>query len=123
MRMKHPATAAFRFALCGLVATMATSVRGDDTSAQAERGFVLNGVEWSSQEAFIRNGARCATVHPDAARMAEIDREVAAILAQGVHDAATGGDVKNGTKLNSELALPADAKRSRPEDLPADALR
>jgi len=36
---------------------------------------------------------------------------------------ATGGDVKNGTKLNSDLSLPADAKRLRPEDLPAEALK
>ena len=90
MSSKHP-TAALRLALCGLVATMATSVRGDDASSSGERAFVLNGVAWSSQEAFIRNGARCATVSPDAVRAAEIDREVAAILAQGVHEAATGG--------------------------------
>lgn len=93
MRLNHPATAALRFALCALLATTATVLRGDDAAPQEERGFVLNGVEWTSQEAFIRNGARCATVHPDAARMAEIDREVADILAQGVHDAATGGTV------------------------------
>jgi hypothetical protein len=92
MSSKH-LTAALRLALCGLVATMATRVRGDDASSPAERAFVLNGVAWSSQEAFIRNGARCATVHPDAARMTEIDREVAAILGERVHEEATGGTV------------------------------
>ena len=113
MRSKHPATAALRLALCGLAATIATGVRADDASPPAESAFVLNGVEWSSQEAFIRNGARCATVHPDAARMAEIDRETAAITGQGVHEMATGGVVNvyvhvinNGTGIaNGDVPL------------------
>ncbi len=55
----------------------------------------------------------------DATPLLSID----AAVAEGGFTLATGGDIKNGTKLNSDLATPADAKRTRPEDLPADALK
>jgi hypothetical protein len=90
MRFRHLAAAG----LCtlGLSATAALA-RGDDPSPPVVSPFALNGVEWTSQEAFIRSGARCATVHPDEIRMEEIDREAAAILADGIQPMVTGGSV------------------------------
>jgi Pregnancy-associated plasma protein-A len=94
MRFRHLAAAG----LCtlGLSATTAALARGEDPSPPAVSPFALNGVEWTSQEAFIRSGARCATVHPDEIRMEEIDREAAAILADGIQPLVTGGSVLAG---------------------------
>ncbi len=39
--------------------------------------FELNGVEWRSKAAFIRSGARCATVSPDEERVAKENKKVA----------------------------------------------
>lgn len=44
---------------------------------QKEVPFELNGVKWRSQEAFIRSGARCATVSPDTYRIAKEVRTIA----------------------------------------------
>ena len=44
---------------------------------QKEVPFELNGVTWRSKEAFIRSGARCATVNPDAEQIAKVDRRIA----------------------------------------------
>ena len=39
--------------------------------------FELNGMRWRSKEAFIRSGARCATVNPDAQQVAKVEQRVA----------------------------------------------
>ncbi|MGH9660669.1 MAG: zinc metalloprotease, partial [Bryobacteraceae bacterium] len=55
-----------------LVATAAfAQPSGDHTP------FTLNGVAWSSKQAFIDSGARCATRHVDAIEDAEIERAIA----------------------------------------------
>ena len=85
----------------GLSAALAApGVRADEPSKSGEEKqapFFLNGVEWTSQQAFLDSGGRCSTFHPDAIRMAEIDREVQRILAQraaeGVDINATGGTI------------------------------
>ena len=38
--------------------------------------FELNGVKWRSQEAFIRSGARCGTVSPDADTIAREEKRI-----------------------------------------------
>jgi hypothetical protein len=66
-----------------------------DEGAKAESPFLLNGVEWTSQRAFVESGARCPTRVPDETEMAEIDREIARRLALrqefGLPQTATGG--------------------------------
>lgn len=51
----------------------------DDRPIQIEKEvpFELNGTKWRSKEAFIRSGARCATVNPDAERIAKVDKSIA----------------------------------------------
>jgi hypothetical protein len=87
-------------ALALTVLTSAPVVAGESqeplsVAAAKEQPFTLNGVEWKSQEAFIEAGGRCSTKHPDDIRAAEIDREVAARLADrkaaGDDESVTGG--------------------------------
>ena len=40
----------------------------------AARPFVLGGVSWTSQEAFIDSGRRCGTAQPDEKTIAAVDR-------------------------------------------------
>ena len=58
------------------------------------RPFVLGGVSWTSQEAFIDSGRRCGTAQPDEETIAAVDREVAARMqARGVEASVTGGTI------------------------------
>jgi hypothetical protein len=60
----------------------------------AARPFVLGGVSWTSQEAFIDSGRRCGTAQPDEETIAAVDREVAARMqARGVEASVTGGTI------------------------------
>ena len=49
---------------------------------EKETPFELNGVEWRSKAAFIRSGARCATVSPDEERVAKENQRIAAFNAE-----------------------------------------
>jgi hypothetical protein len=48
--------------------------------AQARRPFTLNGVRWSSQQAFVESGARCAARHVSEEELAQVDRVTGAYL-------------------------------------------
>lgn len=60
----------------------------------AQAPFVFGGRAWTSQQAFIESGARCATVSPDATSAAAI---VAAIASAGETAERTGTLVTGGT--------------------------
>ncbi|MBI1895256.1 MAG: zinc metalloprotease [Acidobacteria bacterium] len=49
-------------------------------SAQSDGPFTFNGTRYTSQQAFIESGARCATKQPDAIAAEEIDRKIAAAV-------------------------------------------
>ena len=93
MSLKAFGGAGIGLALCGLAAMAGAQDRAEESASRPEAPFVVNGVAWQSQEEFILHGGRCGTVHPDAARAAEIDREVDAILANRFEANVTGGVV------------------------------
>jgi hypothetical protein len=85
-------------------------VAAADDGAKPERPFIFNGVEWTSQRAFVESGARCPTRVPDEIEMAEIDQEIARRQAErqefGLPQNVTGGVInvyvhviRNGTGI------------------------
>lgn len=52
-------------------------------AAQNNRPITINGVTWSSKEAFIASGARCATRHVDDIEAAAVDQAVAEKMKKG----------------------------------------
>jgi hypothetical protein len=75
----------------------ASAVEAKEDAARPQPPFVLNGVEWQDQQAFIDSGARCPTKHPDEIEMAEIDQEIARRMARrqeyGEPQTVTGGTI------------------------------
>ena len=52
-------------------------------AAQSKKPITINGVTWSSQEAFVASGARCSTRHVDDIEAAAIDEAVAERVKKG----------------------------------------
>jgi hypothetical protein len=52
-------------------------------AAQNKKPITINGVTWSSQEAFVASGARCSTRHVDDIEAAAIDEAVAERVKKG----------------------------------------
>jgi hypothetical protein len=57
----------------GLLALAAVAVAG----AQSDGPFNLNGVRWTSKQAFIESGGRCGTKQPDSIEAQQIEKTVA----------------------------------------------
>jgi Pregnancy-associated plasma protein-A len=82
-------------AVAVLAIALASPALAADAQKEAGRPFVIGGVSWVDQQAFIDHGGRCATKQPDVETMAAIDREVAAYMQArgGVEASATGGTI------------------------------
>lgn len=59
-----------------------------------EKPFVIGGVSWTSQQAFVESGRRCGTLAPDAMTIAAIDAQLAELIAErGPEAQVTGGTI------------------------------
>jgi hypothetical protein len=104
MRVRHVWTCAVALAVLAVPAAVrageeatASVVEVKDDAASRQGPFILNGVSWKDQQAFINSGARCSVKHPDEIEMAEIEQEIARRLAArqefGQTENATGGTI------------------------------
>jgi Pregnancy-associated plasma protein-A len=78
-----------RFSLAALVlafgsAFASAALPEDEVAAAAAQSFVVDGVAWESQHAFVDSGARCATPTPLEAEIERVETEMAEWLSE--HD-------------------------------------
>jgi hypothetical protein len=104
MRVRHVWTCAAALAVLAVPGavrageeTTAAVVEAKDDAASRQGPFILNGVAWKDQQAFIDNGGRCHTRPVDEIEMADIEKEIARRLAArqefGQTESATGGTI------------------------------
>ncbi len=69
-----------KLALMTMASIFAAVAFGQNQNGLDNRPFTINGHDFSSQQAFIDSGARCATKHPDQTEMDEIDAKTKSLM-------------------------------------------
>ena len=74
-----------------LLATFIVAAERRDNESDRVEPFVINGVEFASQEAYIKAGHRCTTVMPTPDDMAMIEADIAFVHDREVYKGKPGG--------------------------------